>query len=66
MYSADLSGDNSVSHALEYYVADNALSLLAKELGKEACKNLLGQIEGEEVPEKTLLSYEVVMKESTQ
>ena len=35
MYSADLSGDNSVSHALEYYVADNALSLLAKELGKE-------------------------------
>lgn len=33
MYSADLSGDNSVSHALEYYIADYALSLLAKELG---------------------------------
>ena len=33
-YAADNSGDNSVSHALEYYVADNALSLLAKELGK--------------------------------
>lgn len=31
-YSADFSGDNSVSHALEYYVADNALSLLAKNL----------------------------------
>ncbi len=27
--------DNSVSHALEYYVADNALSHLAKALGKE-------------------------------
>lgn len=27
--------DNSVSHALEYYVADHALSLLAKELGKK-------------------------------
>lgn len=27
--------DNSVSHALEYYVADHALSLLAKALGKK-------------------------------
>lgn len=35
MYSADLSGDNSVSHALEYYVADNALSLLARDLGRD-------------------------------
>ncbi|MGN0189153.1 MAG: GH92 family glycosyl hydrolase [Candidatus Cryptobacteroides sp.] len=35
MYSADASGDNSVSHALEYYVADNALSLLAEDLGRE-------------------------------
>lgn len=33
-FAQDLSGDNSVSHALEYYVADNALSLLAAELGK--------------------------------
>ncbi len=32
-YAADLSGDNSVSHALEYYIADYALSLLAKDLG---------------------------------
>ena len=32
-FAADFSGDNSVSHALEYYVADNALSLLARELG---------------------------------
>lgn len=28
--------DNSVSHALEYYVADNALSILAQELGHKA------------------------------
>ncbi len=28
--------DNSVSHALEYYIADNALSKFAKALGKEA------------------------------
>ena len=33
-FAADFSGDNSVSHALEYYVADNALSLLASALGK--------------------------------
>lgn len=35
MYAADLSGDNSVSHALEYYIADHALSLLADSLGKK-------------------------------
>lgn len=41
-YAADLSGDNSVSHALEYYIADYALSLLAKELGhKEDAKTYL-------------------------
>ena len=34
-FAADFSGDNSVSHALEYYVADNALSLLAADLGYE-------------------------------
>ena len=34
MYSADASGDNSVSHALEYYIADHALSLLATDLGR--------------------------------
>ena len=33
--------------------------------GVVACKNLLGQIEGEEVPSKMLLSYEVILKEST-
>ncbi len=35
-YSADNSGDNSVSHALEYYVADNALKWLAHERGDHA------------------------------
>lgn len=42
-----------------------SLSFDAKELGMSVCKNLLSQIEGEEVPDKTLLSYEVVLKEST-
>ena len=42
-----------------------SLSFNAKELGMEACKNLLAQIEGELVEERTLMSYEVVMKEST-
>lgn len=32
-YAADMSGDNSVSHALEYYVADHALAWLAEERG---------------------------------
>lgn len=40
-YSADISGDNSVSHALEYYVADNALSWLAKERGDIAFADTL-------------------------
>lgn len=34
-YAQDESGDNSVSHALEYYIADNALSRLANALGKK-------------------------------
>lgn len=42
-YAADLSGDNSVSHALEYYVADNALSLLAGKLGKKDDARLFRQ-----------------------
>lgn len=33
-FSADASGDNSVSHALEYYVADAALAWLAEERGE--------------------------------
>ena len=40
-YAADLSGDNSVSHALEYYIADHALSLLADSLGHKEDAALL-------------------------
>ena len=36
VYAADESGDNSVSHALEYYIADYALSRFAHALGKPA------------------------------
>jgi len=34
-YSADFSGDNSISHALEYYVADAALARFAEALGHD-------------------------------
>ena len=37
----------------------------ARELGMTACKNLLNQIEEVEVPVRTLLPYEVILKEST-
>ena len=36
LFAQDMSGDNSVSHALEYYVADNALAALAEERGDKA------------------------------
>ena len=46
-HANDLSGDNSVSHALEYYVADNALSWLANERGdKEFAKELAKRAQG--------------------
>lgn len=46
-HAADLSGDNSVSHALEYYVADNALAWLADERGdKELARQLLDRSKG--------------------
>lgn len=46
-FAGDNSGDNSVSHALEYYVADNALAWLAaergdKELAEELTRRSLG------------------------
>ena len=40
-FSADPSGDNSVSHALEYYVADSALAWLARERGDKAFADTL-------------------------
>ncbi len=42
-YAADMSGDNSVSHALEYYLADNALSILADALGHKQDAKLFRQ-----------------------
>lgn len=42
-----------------------SLSFDARELGNAVCKNLLAQIGEENVEERTLLSYEVVLKEST-
>lgn len=42
-FSADNSGDNSVSHALEYYVADNALAWLARERGDKAFADTLAR-----------------------
>lgn len=35
IFAQDMSGDNSVSHALEYYVADNALATFARLMGDE-------------------------------
>lgn len=46
-HAADLSGDNSVSHALEYYVADNALAWLADFKGdKEFARTLAERAKG--------------------
>lgn len=46
-HAADLSGDNSVSHALEYYVADNALAWLAEQKGdKEFARQLSDRAKG--------------------
>ena len=42
-----------------------SLAFDAKELGKVACRTLLDLVEGLEVKQKTLLPYEVVLKEST-
>ena len=46
-FAQDMSGDNSVSHALEYYVADNALATLAEIRGdKEFSKTLRERAKG--------------------
>lgn len=47
LYAADSSGDNSVSHALEYYVADAALAKMASALGdKKLAKTLRERSKG--------------------
>lgn len=54
------------STILENHVPSiTSLSFDAKELGRVACRTLLDMIEGIEVKERTLLPYEVVLKEST-
>lgn len=42
-----------------------SLSFDSKELGMVACRTLMDLIEGQDVKERTLLPYEVVLKEST-
>jgi DNA-binding LacI/PurR family transcriptional regulator len=42
-----------------------SLDFDTQELGREAARNLLAQLAGNPVQEKTLLPYEVVLKEST-
>lgn len=54
------------STILETHVPSiTSLSFDAKELGRVACRTLLDLVEGQEVMQKTLLPYEVVLKEST-
>ena len=54
------------STILENHVPSiTSLAFDAKELGKVACRTLLDLVEGLEVKQKTLLPYEVVLKEST-
>lgn len=48
-----------------YPVSITTLNFEVDEMGREACRLLLDLIEGKKVPMKTLLDYEVVMKDST-
>ncbi len=56
-YDSTILSDNSPSIT--------SLSFDARELGMTACRMLLDLMEGGQVPLKTLLPYEVVLKEST-
>ena len=42
-----------------------SLNFGAKEIGMVACRTLLDMIEGKDVPQRTLLPYQVVLREST-
>lgn len=48
-----------------YPITVTSLKFDIMQLGRTACKILLDMIDGKEVPEKTLLDYEVILKEST-
>ncbi len=49
-FAGDNSGDNSVSHALEYYVADAALAWLAEERGEREFAAELRTLTGRDIP----------------
>ena len=54
------------SSILENHVPTiTSLSFNVRELGMTACRILLDMIEGKEVEKRTLLGYEVILKEST-
>lgn len=54
------------SSALENSIPSiTSLVFDARELGMAACRKLLSQLEGDEVPVRSLLTYEVLVKEST-
>ena len=55
---------NSTNHE-NHVQSITSIAFYAKELGKVACRTLLDLVEGLEVKQKTLLPYEVVLKEST-
>lgn len=63
--------DMKVASFYDSSVLDNhmpsitSLSFDVRELGMTACRVLLDMIEGKEVEERTLLGYEVILKEST-
>lgn len=54
------------SKLLDHYrVGITSLQFDAQKVGRVACQTLLKLIDGQDVPEKTLLDYEVRLKEST-
>lgn len=45
--------------------AITALSFDARELGREACRKLLQLMEQEDIPQRTVLPYQILLREST-
>ena len=48
-----------------YFISVTSLKFDNTEIGRTACSILVDMLEGKEVPRKTQLNYEVVLKEST-
>ena len=54
------------SRILENYpITITSLKFNITELGRRSCQVLLDMIHGKTVPDKTLLDYEIILKEST-